>query len=93
MLVFETVRMLVNEGVEIYIVCSGRLEGYRDISHIKCIKEFITENKLEENIRLLDFMEYEDISSLINFIRLLLIHHFLKAGALLLKRAKVLTRI
>jgi glycosyltransferase involved in cell wall biosynthesis len=67
MLVFEAINALKKEGVEIYLVCTGHLHDYRNENHIEEIKSFINEYNLEENIKLLGLVDYEDVFALIKF--------------------------
>lgn len=67
MLVFESIKQLVQEGSNICLICTGYLQDYRNLDHIKMIKEFITNNNLENNIRLLGLVDYEDVFGLIKF--------------------------
>jgi len=56
---FEALRILVREKnmEEIVLVCSGRQHDYRFPEHFESIKNFITEHKLETNIRLLGLID------------------------------------
>lgn len=67
MLAFEAVKMLLNEGKSICLVCTGHLIDYRNKKYIEEIQEFIRNNKLENNIRLLGLIDYEDVFGLIKF--------------------------
>ncbi len=67
MLVFEAVKLLKDEGIDIYIVCTGYLNDYRNIKYINEIKKFIEINNLKNNIRLLGLVDYADVFSLIKF--------------------------
>lgn len=67
MLVFEAVRELKKKGKDIYVVCTGYLHDYRNTNYVKQIKEFISKNELENNIRLLGLVNYEDVFLLIKF--------------------------
>ncbi|MBS4067762.1 glycosyltransferase [Sulfurimonas sp.] len=67
MLVFEAVKLLVSEGGDICIVCTGYLNDYRNAEYITTITKFIEENKLHNNIRLLGLVDYEDVFKFIKF--------------------------
>jgi len=67
MIVFEAVKELVDKGNSICVVCTGFLEDYRNKNHIDDIKIFIKNNNLENYIRLLGLVEYEDVFRFIKF--------------------------
>ena len=67
MMVFEAVKQLVEENKNICLVCTGHLKDYRNIEHINEILNFIKINKLENNIKLLGLVDYEDVFALIKF--------------------------
>jgi glycosyltransferase involved in cell wall biosynthesis len=67
LLVFQAINALKKEGIEIYVVCSGYLDDYRNKNYINEIKSFIDKNDLHENIRLLGLIEYQDVFALIKF--------------------------
>lgn len=67
MVVFEAVKMLVDDGEPICLVCTGYLQDYRNKNHINKILDFIKTNKLEDNIKLLGLIDYEDVFGLIKF--------------------------
>lgn len=67
MIVFEAVKQLVEENKNICLVCTGHLKDYRNIEHINEILNFIEINKLENNIKLLGLVDYEDVFALIKF--------------------------
>lgn len=67
MMVFEAVKQLVEENKNICLVCTGHLKDYRNIEHINGILNFIEINKLENNIKLLGLVDYEDVFALIKF--------------------------
>lgn len=65
--VFRAINELKQEGVEICVVCSGHLNDYRNRSHIEEIRNYINNNNLHNNIRLLGLIDYEDVFTLIKF--------------------------
>jgi glycosyltransferase involved in cell wall biosynthesis len=67
MLVFSSVKRLVNEGSEICIVCTGYLHDYRNKNYINEINNFIKYNRLEKYIKLLGLVDYKDVFGLIKF--------------------------
>ena len=69
MLVFETVKLLVDNGDSISIVCTGHLQDYRNKEYIDKIQDFIKINNLEKSIKLLGLIDYEDVFGLIKFSR------------------------
>ncbi len=67
LLVFEAVKILVNENINIVVVCTGYLKDHRNLEYIENIKEFIDNNKLQNNIKLLGLIDYDDVFSLIKY--------------------------
>lgn len=67
MLAFEAIRELVQEGSNICLVCTGYLQDHRNISYVDTIQKFLRENNLENNIKLLGIVDYEDVFGLIKF--------------------------
>lgn len=67
MLVFEAVKQLVEKNSNICLVCTGHLKDYRNSDYIGEIKKFIALNKLENDIKLLGLIDYEDVFALIKF--------------------------
>jgi glycosyltransferase involved in cell wall biosynthesis len=67
MLAFEAVKLLKEQGEKICLVCTGNLKDYRSPDYIKEIQSFISLNKLEENIRLLGIVPYNEVFALIKY--------------------------
>ncbi len=67
MLVFEAVKQMAEDGSKICLVCTGHLKDYRNSEHIEQIKKFIAIHKLDNNIRLLGLVDYEDVFTFIKF--------------------------
>jgi len=67
MIVFKAINELKKKGIDISLVCTGYLADYRNKTYIKEIKDFIKINNLENNIKLLGLVEYEDVFALIKF--------------------------
>ena len=67
MMIFETISELKKDGIEINIVCTGYLGDYRNKTYIDDAREFIKSNNLEDNIKLLGLVDYEDVFALIKF--------------------------
>ena len=67
MIVFEAINELKKKGIDIFLVCTGHLVDYRNKTHIEEIKDFIKTNNLEQNIKLLGLVDYEDVFALIKF--------------------------
>jgi len=67
MMVFKAINELKKEGIELYLVCTGYLQDYRNTSYIEEIKDFIKNNNLKQNIKLLGLVDYEDVFALIKF--------------------------
>ncbi|MBD5771124.1 glycosyltransferase family 4 protein [Marinomonas colpomeniae] len=67
LLAFEAIKILFEKGMNPCLVCTGSLEDIRDPEYINLIKDFIHNNKLENNIKLLGLVNYEDVFSLMKF--------------------------
>jgi len=52
-------------GSEIKLLCSGKLEDYRNPEHIVCLKKTIKELNIENRIVFLGFIDKADLSSII----------------------------
>ncbi|WP_181002451.1 glycosyltransferase, partial [Campylobacter concisus] len=67
MMIFEAISELKKDGVEINIVCTGYLGDYRNKTYIDDIRKVLKLNNLEDNIKLLGLVDYEDVFALIKF--------------------------
>lgn len=67
MIIFEAINELKKDGVEINIVCTGYLCDYRNKTYIDDIRKVVKLNNLEDNIKLLGLVDYEDVFALIKF--------------------------
>jgi glycosyltransferase involved in cell wall biosynthesis len=65
--VFQAIAELKNEGINICVVCSGHLSDYRNKNHIEEIKNFIINNDLHENVKLLGLIDYQEVFALIKY--------------------------
>lgn len=54
---FEAVKILKDHGINILLICSGAPFDYRNPEYFKEISDFIDENKLRDNIRILGFID------------------------------------
>lgn len=63
--VFEAVKILKSRGFNIQVVFTGHLNDYRNNDHIQELLDFINQNSLEENIKVLGLIEYEEVPLLI----------------------------
>lgn len=61
MLIFQAVKRLKTSGIEVLILCSGHMKDYRNPMYIEEVKTFIVENKLEDNIKLMGLIDYDDV--------------------------------
>jgi glycosyltransferase involved in cell wall biosynthesis len=64
---FKAIRTLKDNGIYVCVVCTGDMKDYRNDKHIQSILDFISENNLEENVRLLGLIDYADVYALIKF--------------------------
>jgi len=59
--VFEAVRILKEQNRDILVLCSGHLEDSRNVGHIQELRDFIERNHLEEHVRLLGMIDFDDL--------------------------------
>lgn len=64
---FKAIKILKQELIDITLVCTGYLDDYRNSNHVKMLQDYITENGLTCDIRLLGLVDYQDVFSLIKF--------------------------
>jgi glycosyltransferase involved in cell wall biosynthesis len=65
--VFKAIKELKDEDIDICVVCSGYLKDYRNQEHLSTLTNFIKDNQLEKNIRLLGLIDYKDVFAFIKF--------------------------
>jgi glycosyltransferase involved in cell wall biosynthesis len=63
MVVFEAVKILQNKGILVEIVCTGLVKDFRDNdnNHIDNIKTFIYNNNLQNSIKILGMIDYDEV--------------------------------
>lgn len=62
--VFEAVKILKSRGVNIQIVFTGSLNDYRNNDHIQELLTFVKDNSLENNLKILGLIDYNDVQHL-----------------------------
>lgn len=65
--VFKAIKVLKEQGIEKYLICTGHLDDYRNKEYIQYLRNYIVQNRLEDNIKLLGLIPYSDVYSLIQF--------------------------
>jgi glycosyltransferase involved in cell wall biosynthesis len=65
--VFESVKILSEQGIQCKIICTGHLKDYRNEEHIHFLQSFIENNELSDNIKLLGLVPYEDVFNFIQY--------------------------
>lgn len=68
-IVFEAVNILKQKGKEILVICTGLMDGADSAErgfaeYVGGIKQYITKNKIEKNVRFLGLIEYDDVQYL-----------------------------
>lgn len=63
---FEAYKEAKNRGLDLQLVCSGKLSDYRDKEYSDKIRAFIKDNKLEDDIKILGFIERTEQLCLMN---------------------------
>lgn len=57
MTAFRAIKLLIQMGYrDVCLVCTGKMEDYRNFDYQKTLKEFISDNVLGENIKLLGYI-------------------------------------
>jgi glycosyltransferase involved in cell wall biosynthesis len=59
--VFEAVNQLKKSNLDIQVVFTGHLNDYRNNDHISELQDCVKQNNLEENIKILGLVEYEEV--------------------------------
>lgn len=65
--VFEAINLLKNKGIKINLVCTGHLHDYRNSEHIVFLQTYLSEHRLNDQIKLLGVVDYADVFALIKF--------------------------
>ncbi|MHB8058198.1 MAG: glycosyltransferase [Desulfuromonadaceae bacterium] len=65
--VFEAVKLLKDKGKEVLVLCTGWLCDPRDkrSEYVSSLFEFINENNLQTNVKILGLIDYTDVLSLL----------------------------
>ncbi len=61
LLVFAAVKLLKAQGIDVLIICSGYMHDYRNPDYIDEVTAFIEDNQLQENIKLLGLIDYQEV--------------------------------
>jgi glycosyltransferase involved in cell wall biosynthesis len=67
MLIFRAVKLLKDDGINVLVICSGYMNDYREPKYIEEINLYLTQNKLNENVKLLGLIEYNDVLRLMMY--------------------------
>ena len=59
--VFEAVKLLKERRLNVLVLCSGLMEDYRNKGHVDGLLQYVRDNGLNENIRLLGLIDYTDV--------------------------------
>lgn len=59
--VFKAVKLLKDRGVDVTVICSGAMQDFRNKDHINNLCNYLKENNLIENIKLLGVIPYEHV--------------------------------
>ncbi len=61
--VFEAVRILTAKGIDVLVICTGNLQDYRKKNNelINSLNQFIKDNNLQKNIKILGLIDYDDV--------------------------------
>ena len=63
MVVLQAVKLLKDEGINILVLCTGNVKDYRykDTKYIDGIYEFIELNSLQDHVKILGHIDYDDV--------------------------------
>jgi glycosyltransferase involved in cell wall biosynthesis len=59
-LAFQAVKILREKGIRAKLVCTGKLEDYRNPDYVEHVKKYVIENKLDNDIKMLGIIARED---------------------------------
>lgn len=59
--VFEAIKALKARNEQILLLCSGHMDDFRNRQHIEELVAFVKENRLEESIRFLGLIDFDDL--------------------------------
>lgn len=71
-LVFKAIKLLVDKNIKVQLVCSGSKKDSRNIGYYDELSQYIIDNELEDNIKILGLIPYEDLFKLIKFSKFVL---------------------
>lgn len=63
-LVLEALLLLHNRGIDITVICTGNTEDYRSVDHYRKLQNFVQENQLQRNFRVLGKVPYSVVVGL-----------------------------
>lgn len=58
---FKAFKKSIEQGLNMQLVCTGKLDDLRAPDYIKNVKEYVTFNKLEQDIRILGIIEKKEL--------------------------------
>lgn len=64
---FEAIKLAKQKYPDILLLCSGHLVDERNNKHIEKLKQYVTENSLEDNIKLLGLIPFNDVLLLMQY--------------------------
>jgi glycosyltransferase involved in cell wall biosynthesis len=65
--VFKAVEILKKQGHQICVVCTGKMEDYRNRDHFDGLVSFIKQKELNDNIRILGLIDYQEVQCLMRY--------------------------
>ncbi len=66
-IVFEAVKLLKDQGIEILILCTGHMEDYRNPEYIQTLQDYLKQYELQDNIKMLGLVDYQDVLFFIRY--------------------------
>jgi glycosyltransferase involved in cell wall biosynthesis len=65
LVVFKAVELLKQRNKDVVVVCSGLMDDHRNADHVNMLVSFAKQNGLEENIKCLGLIPYDDLCCLL----------------------------
>lgn len=65
--VFRAVKLLLDQGIDITVVCTGSMSDHRNPEYRAYLESLIEESGISRNIRLLGIIPYDDVYGLMRF--------------------------
>jgi len=65
MVVFKAINLLKQRNKNVVLICCGLMDDYRNNDHVNTLMSYIKQNNLNENVKCLGLIPYEDLCGLL----------------------------